>query len=533
MNEPVHGQNQPVPPPPGAPQPHFTPYVRPEPEPAPSSPKEWLPLAACLISGYFLVKWLLPLRLGLGITLDALVFLFSALGYMKLCGVRLGKAAYAYFGLCVLSSLQFFLFSNEAIKYCNFLFLFAVTVYWVGAASSNRLENRLGSFFTSDLLNQSLLIPFANFGCYSKVLKGLMGREKRSKTLSAVLIGIILSLPVLIIVLPLLVQADVTFRTLMQDLFNHIWEFVFRILWPVPFAILTAFFLFGLLYGNLQKRYVGQLSREKVLANRKGRQVIPIATSATLLCLLCLTYLVFFGAQAGTLLSAYGGKLPEGLSYSDYARQGFFELCAVAAINLFVLFMIELFTARPEQKSGAFARFLRLFLCLETLLLIVSAFGKMALYIERHGLTAKRVYTSWFMAMLFLIFSAMIVHQFKRINLVKTLAVICTACFMVLCFSNMDHLIVRYNMDRYKNGTLSDLDFNYLYQIGPAAVPDAKELYLRVEDREVKVKLAEFLGSYRHKRTETFAGWNVQSYLAEKAVQDLQLPDNIYEGSQE
>ena len=67
------------------------------------------------------------------------------------------------------------------------------------------------------------------------------------------------------------------------------------------------------------------------------RRKLPPAMTVTVLALLTGVYLLFFGAQAATLFSAFAGVRPEGLTYAEYARQGFFELCGVAMINLAVL----------------------------------------------------------------------------------------------------------------------------------------------------------------------------------------------------
>ena len=45
--------------------------------------------------------------------------------------------------------------------------------------------------------------------------------------------------------------------------------------------------------------------------------------TVTILVLLSGVYVLFFAAQAATLFSAFTGVRPEGLTYAEYARQGF------------------------------------------------------------------------------------------------------------------------------------------------------------------------------------------------------------------
>ncbi len=70
---------------------------------------------------------------------------------------------------------------------------------------------------------------------------------------------------------------------------------------------------------------------------QRGLRFAPRSTVLTALFVLCAVYLLFISMQAKYLFGAFWGALPEGFSYSEYARQGFFELCRVAAINIVIL----------------------------------------------------------------------------------------------------------------------------------------------------------------------------------------------------
>ena len=57
----------------------------------------------------------------------------------------------------------------------------------------------------------------------------------------------------------------------------------------------------------------------------------------------------------------------------------------------------------------------------------------------------------------------MIVAQFRRVNLAKALVLAFSICFLLLCYSNVDGLIARYNIGRYQAGTLDSVDLEALY----------------------------------------------------------------------
>ena len=80
-----------------------------------------------------------------------------------------------------------------------------------------------------------------------------------------------------------------------------------------------------------------------------------------------------------------------------------------------------------------------------TLLILASAASKMVLYIQAYGLTAKRVLTLAFMAMLAVVFGGTIVRQRKRFNLIRLALAFAAVLFCLLAVCNLDCLIAAYN----------------------------------------------------------------------------------------
>ena len=115
------------------------------------------------------------------------------------------------------------------------------------------------------------------------------------------------------------------------------------------------------------------------------------------------------------------------MTYAEYARRGFFELCTVAGINLAVItvahFIIKQEAGKSDgkdqetkQKAPKTLRAEFAVLCLFTMMLIATAVSKMAMYISYYGLTQLRVYTAWFMLLLFIVFIVVGLRQFKNFN---------------------------------------------------------------------------------------------------------------------
>ena len=130
------------------------------------------------------------------------------------------------------------------------------------------------------------------------------------------------------------------------------------------------------------------------------------------------------------------GNSPENLTYAQYARQGFFELCGVAALNVCLLLFMN-GCSRTIRRENHRLRILNIVFSLLTLLLLVTAMSRMGMYIYVYGFTVKRILTSIFMIWLFLVFSMVIVLQKKDIPVVgwgsvfRGGTVCCSVCIAV------------------------------------------------------------------------------------------------------
>ena len=110
--------------------------------------------------------------------------------------------------------------------------------------------------------------------------------------------------------------------------------------------------------------------------------------------------LVFFAVQSRYLFGAFTRTLPEGFIVSRYAREGFFELCKVMAVNFALLWLVTRMSRVPVRENRP-ARILCLILLAESMLFAVVAFSKLALYIDCFGFTPLRLQSSWLVIVLF------------------------------------------------------------------------------------------------------------------------------------
>lgn len=472
-----------------------------------------------LVCGYFFVWLVHPQRLGFGVTLFTLLFCAVTLAYQKRGGVPVTGEGFFWLVAVLISAVNFSLLSNVSLQFLNLLLLMGMAVYWVAVLNSTRLEPSMGRYFAADMVNQLFQVPFRNFGCAVKILRESAAKNKKSKTLLAVLCGALVAIPLLFLVFSLLIEADAGFEAMMRKISDSVGTEVVNFLLRLLPAFLVGSYLFGLLYGNLQKRYVDSLTAESAGRFSKSLKKLPSAASLTVLCLLCAVYLLFLGSQTVTLFSAIQNRPPEGFTYAEFARRGFFELCEVVFINLAVMLSGFFFTRSIHSRE--MLRLMNVILSVETMLLIVTAISKMILYIGQYGLTQKRVYTSCFMIVLFLVFCLIIVAQFQKINLTKGIVVVCCASFLMLCYANADGLIAQYNVDRYLNGNLKDAGVSMMYAAPDASMPAALRLYRQTNDPGVKSELEQFFLS-RNNLKIPFAEQNLQQVAAQGSIPPIE-----------
>ena len=144
--------------------------------------------------------------------------------------------------------------------------------------------------------------------------------------------------------------------------------------------------------------------------------------------------LLLFFAVKGIDLAQKAFAGPGHFVYSQYARQGFFELQWIAAINFALFWFVRAF--QPDERL-AFKKLLSL-LAAETMLMTVLAFAKIVLYIGVYGFTFLRVFSSWFLIVLFVLFCRLLVCVWKKGNAVGPAAVFAAVSFMLLAYSNMN-----------------------------------------------------------------------------------------------
>ena len=122
---------------------------------------------------------------------------------------------------------------------------------------------------------------------------------------------------------------------------------------------------------------------------------------------------------------------------------------------------------RKDERPPLALKILTVVFSVFTLVLISTAVSKMVLYINRFGLTQKRVYATWFMLLLAIVFVLVAVGMFvRRFKTVLICVLVCLALFAGLALCGPDRLIAEYNVDRYLDGSLETVDVGAMGDLG-------------------------------------------------------------------
>ncbi|CAN5731288.1 hypothetical protein BH11ARM2_BH11ARM2_36460 [soil metagenome] len=278
----------------------------------------------------------------------------------------------------------------------------------------------------------------------------------------AVIRGLLLALPLILVFGGLFASADAVFRAKIADLFDVNLDGEALIAHVATLAV-SLTLIAGLLHRLFLRKEpsVPPVIRE---AKPRGMGIIEIGI---VLGSLNFLFGAFLAVQFRYLFVARDVvKATHGLSFAEYARGGFFELVCVAALALTVLLGADALLKRENARDQFNFQWLGRALVVMVFCVVGSALLRMKLYTDVFGLTELRVYSSVFMVWLSLAFAWLLATtlngQSQRFVFGSFLAGL-----LVIFGTNLlnpDALMVRTNLAK------PQADFSYLETLSDDAV---------------------------------------------------------------
>ena len=346
--------------------------------------------------------------------------------------------------------------ANELVRTFSVIAVVCTSIVWFSALAGRRLTGgELG-------IVGHIAVPIGDaVGEMPQTVKSVFtAKDGEKRSVPKFFLGVLCALPLLCVVVALLIRSDAAFEGMVGSIFKSIGSVVARILLTLAVAPFVLAFAFAL------RKKPHELKEEKQL---KG---LDTAFLAAFTGLLSVCYLVYLFSQLAYVVSAFSGFLPLNYTYADYARRGFFELCAIAAINLAVLYLMILLSRKKDGKMPGALRAIGTFLGLFTLFLIASALAKDIEYIRNYGMTVLRAGSGTFLLALAFVFLAALLRCYIRKVRVLPAAMVCFACALcVLGLADIDAVCAKYNYEAYRNGSLNEIDCAYMRELGADGAP--------------------------------------------------------------
>ena len=434
----------------------------------------WITLIVGLVFNYLFY------RKPLGISYPIFVLVFYGI-FLRLLQKRISyKWDFGWFLTLpiVLLAFTYFFFSNRLLMGLNFIMIPLLMVAQTILLTNENKYHWFDFRFLCDILHGFFVRFFSRlpkfFTTFSEWVNP-KGRLQKSSVFIKVLVGLLISLPLLALVLLLLTSADVVFSHYMDQLVEWVRSLnLGDVLWQLLLIVAVGMFLFSYLDTFIRSRKKMQGQESKLQANIHADSVILV----TVLSLLIIVYVGFILIQFRYLFGGSIDKvLPVKYTYAEYARRGFFELIAVTLINFTILLIGIVFQPNASNWGKLLVRILQSLLVLCTGVMLVSAFMRMSLYESQFGYTYLRILTQTFMIFLFVLFVVALIKIWHNgVGLFQTYVVISLVAYLIINYMNIDVFITKKNLERFDTTGL--LDAKYLTTLSYDSLPIVLHYFL-------------------------------------------------------
>lgn len=330
------------------------------------------------------------------------------------------------------------------------------------------------------------------------IVEGATASVRPVRILGQILIGVLLAVPVLLIVGSLLSSADAVFGRFSTSIIVY-WKSlsIRERLLDLALTLACFPFIFSFLESGRSRWQLlprrnpdeaGQATPIWSLHREKTLKLNPITLNAFLASINIL-YILFAVIQVAYLTGAFRFILPEGVTYAEYARNGFFELAGITPLNVLLI----LFAVKGAGRTGTAGRLLRV----QSLLLIAgsfvqwfSAMFRMQMYIRVYDLTLLRFFVSAFMILMAIVFVLLTIKEFRpSFAFFKTAALAALLSLVILNAVDADSRIARFNIERAVADPAGTFDLAYFKELSPDVLLYMQDCTPRFDpQRQIKIR---------------------------------------------
>lgn len=449
-------------------------------------------------------------RPGLNVLLWAITGVAVLIALLQQRAVPPSREAALLVGGALAAAALLVLRDAEALAVFSVLAAVALLVLAAGHAASGWVHHATPSHAAFAAVRVGLLCVAGPFGWGRRAPDGATSHGGMRRTARTLVRGTVMATPALLLLAALLMSADPVFARFMQRLlFVDVEPFLER-------AVLVAVVAWGV-SGYLRAMLVPD---DTLMARLRIPQ--PALAAGEVTVALWLLNLLFTGFMLVQLRYLFGGAdlitMTDGLTYADYARRGFFELVATAALVVPLLLLADWAAAPSSSRSRSVLRATMLLLVLLLVGVIASAAYRMRLYQAVYGLTELRLYVSVGIVALTAVLAWLTgtVLRGRRERFGVGVVVIAIASLVTLHLLNPHAVIARVNLARAVAG--AEYDGAYVRVLSADAVPTLLAGMAQLPDParcEVARHLAERWGG---ERVGGWRTWNASDARARRLM---------------
>jgi hypothetical protein len=483
--------------------------------------KYWLLLYGLIIGASFDIFFY---NKTLGISYPVFILLILVLLLMSFWGTlkKLNNLTWFFIVPVLLLSSTFFIYSNQVLKNLNYIIVPILIIMLSSLVANLNRSDWSDIRFIGDIAKR-IFVPFRFIHRPFLILSQMTdhsGKDSRSRVLPKVIIGILISIPLLAIILWLLSSADIVFKNLfinmpLLKIFKHFLIIILISVYAICFlwTLLKAFDeIREPIHNALYKKIQWKLFLDPVVL-------------LTILILLNAIYTIFSFIQFTYLFGGSSFIVPSSFTYAEYARRGFAELIIVTIINFGILIFGITFVKKDSKRIFTAIRAFLTLLVIFTFILLVSAFYRMTVYEQAYGFTYLRIFVQAFMIMLFFLFIINIIYiWYPRLPIIKSYFIISLAVYVIMNFANVDVIIAKNNINRYFE--TGQIDMVYLKGLSYDAAPEVQRLFMSVKsspNSKEKQMTEEISGYFKERKLDlenqkSWQSYNISKFKAEQII---------------
>lgn len=447
-----------------------------------------------------------------GITFPVIVAVTNifALQFVKQIGLQIQKNTWLYIAGMMLLGISSVRTMNTFFIFFNYIGIMLLFVVMMIHQFYRDKEWNFQTYFANLFILFGTCVSSIRYP-FQHTSKKIMGNTtKTRKNITAIGIGILIAIFMLIVIFPLLVSSDSVFKMYFGKFLAHI-------------HLGTAFWIGAMIvvmtivcYSFFCALCVHSL---KMNGERESYYYNPVI-AITFNSILAAVYVVYSGIQILYLFIGIQSGLPSGVTYSSYARSGFWELIFVSLIN-FVMVLICMYFFEENR----ILKIILTIVSLCTFVMIGSAAYRMCMYVGAYHLSFLRVLVLWFLCLLAFVMGGTVYSIYvKKFSLFHYIMVTTAVFYIALSLARPDYQIAKYNVAHTENMNVEELNY-LIYGLSEDAAPVIAEIEEQLLDKDyfeaTSGRIRDYFAAMQYQTQDSdIRTWNYSEMCAKKAMEE-------------